>query len=58
MTLYGVTSIGRPNVRRDCRSGVAAAIATSAIHRFIDSFVLATILQLVLLAAVVASPSS
>jgi O-antigen ligase len=33
---------------------VAAAIAASAIHRFIDSFVLATILQLILLAAVVA----
>jgi hypothetical protein len=33
---------------------VAAAIAASAVHRFIDSFVLATILQLILLAAVVA----
>jgi hypothetical protein len=33
---------------------VAAAIAASAIHRFIDSFVLATISQLILLAAVVA----
>jgi hypothetical protein len=33
---------------------VVAAIAMSAVHRFIDSFLLATFLQLVLLAAVVA----
>jgi hypothetical protein len=33
---------------------VVAAIAVSASHRFIDSFVLATALQLVLLTAVVA----
>jgi hypothetical protein len=32
---------------------VVAALTMAAIHRFIDSFVLATLLQLVLLAAVV-----